>query len=411
VLLGIVVAKYFKEVMEMKQIMERCENIKAWLIHIRRDFHQYPELGMNELRTSKKICEYLDEMNIPYKNNVANTGVVGFIQGKYDGPTIALRGDMDALPIQDAKDVSYKSKNDGIMHACGHDAHTTILLGAGKLLNEMKDKIHGNIKLLFQPAEETVGGAKIMIEEGVLKNPEVDAIFGLHVDAGLDTGKIGIKYNQMNAASNMIEIHIYGKAAHGAYPHDGVDSILIASHVVVALQSIVSRNVAPIDSSVVTIGKIIGGTQGNIIADHVTLVGTVRNINEATRKEVMKKIEDIVKTMPKALGGRGELINIEGYRTLVNDKRMVEIVVNSGKNLLGEDKLYFIEEISLGVEDFAYFTAEKPSAFFRLGCKNLEKGMQRKHHHPLFDIDEDCLPIGVAMQVSNVLEALKYFIK
>jgi amidohydrolase len=318
---------------------------------------------------------------------------------------------MDALPIQDAKEVSYKSKNDGVMHACGHDAHTTILLGAGKVLNEMKDQIHGNIKLFFQPAEETVGGAKPMIEEGVLKNPEVDGVFGLHVDADLEIGKVGIKYNQMNAASNMIEIHIYGKSAHGAYPHEGIDSILIASHVGVALLSIVSRNVAPVDSSVVTIGKIIGGTQGNIIADHVTLVGTIRNINEDTRKEVMKKIEDIVKTIPKALGGRGELVQIEGYRTLVNDGKMVEIVGNSGKNLLGEDKVHVIEEPSLGVEDFAYFAAEKPSAFFRLGCKNLEKGIEGKHHHPLFDIDEDCLSIGVAMQVCNVLEALKYFRK
>ncbi|QXM06600.1 M20 metallopeptidase family protein [Crassaminicella indica] len=395
----------------MEKIMKKSEQIKDWLINIRRDFHQYPELGMQEFRTSKKICKYLEKMNISYNNNVVNTGVVGLIQGKYDGPTIALRADIDALPIQDGKKVLYKSKNDGVMHACGHDAHTAILLGAGKVLNEMKDQIHGNIKLLFQPAEETVGGAKPMIEEGVLKNPEVDAVFGLHVDADLDTGKIGIKYNQMNAASNTIEIHIYGKSTHGAYPHEGADSILIASHVVVALQSIVSRNVAPTDASVVTIGKIIGGTQENIIADHVVLVGTVRNINEATRKEVMKRIEDIVKIIPKALGGRGELIQTEGYRTLVNDDRMVDIVVNSVKNILGEDKLHFIEEISLGVEDFAYFAAEKPSAFFRLGCKNLEKGIEGKHHHPCFDIDEDCLTIGVAMQVSNVLEALQYFRK
>ncbi|MBF8984470.1 amidohydrolase [Lutibacter sp. B2] len=390
----------------MKSIIEESKKIKDWLIAIRRDLHKHPELGMQEVRTSKKICEYLDEMNIPYESNVANTGVVGLIKGKYKGPTIALRADMDALPIQDGKDKSYKSENYGIMHACGHDAHTTILLGTAKTLIKMKDQIHGNIKLLFQPAEETVGGAKPMIEEGVMENPTVDAVFGLHVDSSLDTGKIGIKYNQMNAASNMIEINIYGNASHGAYPQNGVDAILIASHVVVALQSIVSRNVSPIDSSVVTIGKIIGGTQGNIIADKVTLIGTVRNINEDTRNEVMKRIQDIVEMIPKPFGGKGELIKIDGYRSLVNDDEMVDVVSHSVKKILGENNLAHIKEPSLGVEDFSYFAAEKPSAFFTLGCRNLEKGIEGHAHHPLFDIDEECLPIGVAIHVSNVLEAL-----
>lgn len=393
----------------MIEIMKSSEQIKDWLIEVRRDFHQHPELGMEEFRTSKKICEYLDEMKIPYTNNVANTGVVGLIQGKYEGPTIALRADIDALPIQDAKKVLYRSKHDGVMHACGHDAHTTIALGAAKVLNQIRDRIHGNIKLLFQPAEETVGGAKPMIEEGVLENPKVDAVFGLHVDTSLETGKIGVKYNQMYAASNVVEINIYGESSHGAYPHNGVDAILIASHLVVALQSIVSRNVSPIDSSVLTIGQIIGGTQGNIIADKVTLIGTVRNINETTRREVMKKIKDIVETLPKALGGKGELIQIEGYRSLVNDSKMVDIVSSSCKTILGESNLFIVEETSLGVEDFAYFAAERPGAFFRLGCKNLSKGIEGKNHHPLFDIDEDCLPIGVAIQVSNVLGALNHF--
>ncbi|MBS4534841.1 amidohydrolase [Clostridium sp. D2Q-14] len=243
----------------MNNILEKSNSIKDWLINIRREFHMYPELGMEEFKTSQKICDLLDEMGIEYERGIANTGVVGIIKGKKEGKTVALRADMDALPIDERNDVYYKSKIKGKMHACGHDAHMTILMGTAKILNDMRDELKGKVKLIFQPAEETVGGAKKMIEEGVLENFKVDAVFGLHVAPEIPVGKIGIKYDKMNASSDTLEINIFGESTHGAYPHSGIDSIMIASQVINALQTIVSRNVNPIDSAVISLGTIQGG--------------------------------------------------------------------------------------------------------------------------------------------------------
>ncbi|WP_026477606.1 M20 metallopeptidase family protein [Alkaliphilus transvaalensis] len=384
-------------------LLVEAEKIKDWLVEIRRDFHRHPEFGMEEFRTMDKIVGYLEEMGIEYTSGVANTGVVGIIRGATSGKTIALRGDMDALPIQDEKDVSYRSTVAGKMHACGHDAHMTILLGAARILNQMKTQLKGNVKLLFQPAEETVGGAKPMIQEGVMENPKVDAVFGLHVSAEMPVGEIGIKYGQMNASSDTIKIILHGKSSHGAYPHAGVDAIVLAGQVITALQSIVSRNIDPRNSAVVTLGTIQGGTQGNIIADRVELVGTVRTLNPSTREEVINRIENIVVQVAAGLGGQGQLIREEGYAALINDHDIVDIVKETGEELLGKENVISIEEPSLGVEDFAYFAQEAPGAFYRLGCRNEEKGIIHDAHYCLFDIDEDCLVIGAAMQANNVL--------
>lgn len=384
-------------------LLVEAEKIKDWLVEIRRDFHRHPEFGMEEFRTMDKIVGYLEEMEIEYTSGVANTGVVGIIRGATSGKTIALRGDMDALPIQDEKDVSYRSTIAGKMHACGHDAHMTILLGAARILNQMKSQLKGNVKLLFQPAEETVGGAKPMIQEGVMENPKVDAVFGLHVSSEIPVGEIGIKYGQMNASSDTIKIILHGKSSHGAYPHAGVDAIVLAGQVITALQSIVSRNIDPRNSAVVTLGTIQGGTQGNIIADRVELVGTVRTLDPSTREEVINRIENIVVQVAAGLGGQGQLIREEGYAALINDHDIVDIVKESGEELLGKENVISIEEPSLGVEDFAYFAQEVPGAFYRLGCRNEEKGIIHDAHYCLFDIDEDCLAIGAAMQANNVL--------
>lgn len=391
----------------MNDVLSSAEKIKDWLIKVRRDFHMYPELGMQEFRTSEKIVEYLDEMGIEYKKGITNTGIVGIIRGKKEGKTVALRADMDALPIDEKNEVVYKSKIEGRMHACGHDAHMAIVLGAAKILNKMKNDLKGNVKLFFQPAEETVGGAKLMIEEGVMKEPKVDAVFGLHVAPEISVGKIGIRYGKMNASSYSMKIIIHGESIHGAYPHSGIDAIVIASHVVTALQSIVSRNVDPRKSAVVTIGSIHGGICGNIIADKVEMVGTIRVLDYKTGEKVLNRIKEIVENVSKSFGGKGEVIIEEGYISLINDNDMVDIVGINAEKLLGKKNIKIIEETSLGVEDFGYFLQESPGAYFRLGCGNVKKGIIHDGHHHLFDIDEDCLSIGVALQVLNVLSVLE----
>lgn len=378
--------------------------LKPWLVNIRRDFHRHPELGMEEYRTRDQIVHYLQEMGIPYKNGIANTGVVGLIEGAKCGKTVALRADMDALPITEENEVDYKSTIPGNMHACGHDAHMTVLLGVARLLNECKEHLPGNVKLLFQPAEETVGGAKPMIQAGVLENPRVDAVFGLHVAPEIPVGEIGLKYGQMNAASDTIYLTVKGYNGHGAYPHTGKDAIVIAAQVITALQTIVSRNVDPRQSAVISIGVIQGGTQGNIIADEVKMTGTVRTFDLNVRELVLQRVEEVLNYTTRSMGGDYAFeLGDDGYIALINDNNMVDIVRNSGEALLGRENVTQIDIPSMGVEDFAYFAAAVPSAFYRLGCRNETKGIVYSAHTGRFDIDEDCLPIGVALQVQNAL--------
>ncbi|WP_132996286.1 M20 metallopeptidase family protein [Sporanaerobacter acetigenes] len=391
------------------ELKKKVSEIEDWVVLLRRDFHMHPELGMEEYRTSEKIVKYLDEMGIPYTKGMANTGVVGIIKGVETGKTVALRADMDALPIVDRKDVPYKSQIGGKMHACGHDAHTAILLGTAKVLNDLKKEFKGNVKLIFQPAEETTGGAKPMIEEGVLENPKVDGIFGLHVYNDIDVGKIGIKYGQMNASSDMIKIIIHGENSHGAYPHLGVDAIAIASQVIVSIQTIVSRNVDPRNSSVISLGTIHGGDAGNVIADRVEIEGIVRTLDSDSRENVMKKIVDIVEGVSASMGGSGEVIRRKSYDALINDDTMVDIVYNNIVELFGNESVVNIKYPSFGVEDFAYFAEECPGAFFNLGSRNQDKGIIHEGHTPYFDIDEDCLKMGVLMQVKNVLTFLNEY--
>lgn len=389
-----------------KLILREAKSISDWLVTVRRNFHMHPELGLEEFDTQQKIISYLKDMQIPYISPVAKTGVVGLIGKKVEGRTIALRADMDALPIEDKKDVEYKSLVKGKMHACGHDVHMTVLLGAAKLLKSMENDINGNVKLIFQPAEETVGGAKTMIEEGVLNNPKVDAVLGLHVSAELDAGSIGVKYGQTNAASDTIKITIHGKSSHGARPYLGVDAISIAGQVLTTLQTVVSRNVDPRSSAVVTIGVIKGGEQGNIIADKVEMVGTIRTMNNSTRENVLIRVKEIVEGISEAMGGKGEFIREEGYAPVVNHNDIVKVVEENGKKLLGETNVKLIDLPSYGVEDFGYFIEKTPGAFFYLGARNKEKGIVKDVHNSLFDVDEKCLHIGVAMQVFNVLSLL-----
>ncbi|MEG0296480.1 MAG: amidohydrolase [Clostridium sp.] len=395
----------------MINFKDQALKLKDELIDIRRTLHEHPETGMEEFETSKYIQNYLKNLNIPF-NVVATTGVCAIIKGEKLGEnnkTIALRADIDGLPMQDKKSCPYSSKVNGRMHACGHDAHMTILLGVAKLLNENKKEFNGNVKLIFEPAEETVGGARFMIKEGVLSNPEVDVICGLHVEETLECGKIMVKNDTVNAASNPFTIKIKGSGGHGAYPDTAVDPIVMASHVVIALQTIVSREIKPVNPAVVTVGSIHGGTAQNIIPEEVTISGIIRTMTKEDREHATKRLKEIVDGICLTFRGSAEIEIEESYPCLYNNNDMVEKLKKAASRVVGEENIESQKNPKLGVESFAYFANEKPSVFYFLGSRNEERGITHPAHSSMFDIDEECLPIGVSIQCETVLEYLTSF--
>ena len=391
--------------MKSMNLLLEAQKIKQDIVQFRRNFHMHPELGMEEYRTVAIVEDILKSLGIE-TNRIAGTGLIGLLRGKSSGKTIALRADMDALPISERNKVCYASKIPGKMHACGHDAHTASLLGAAILLSKYKNKFNGNVKFLFQPAEETVGGALPMIKEGVLKNPEVDAVFGLHVDVDIEVGKIGIRYGKTNAASDMFDVIIYGKSCHGAAPHEGIDAITVGVQVVSALQNFVSRNVDPLDSVVVTIGIFEGGYQRNIIADRVKLSGIIRTLDPNIRKIACDRVKKIILGVTEALGAKANINFTPSYPSLINDNSMTDLVKSVAEELLGKANVIVINKPTMGVEDFAYFLQNVSGSFFKVGVKNKEKGIVQPLHSSLFDIDEDVLPIATAMHTQIALKFL-----
>jgi len=384
-------------------------NIKSDLIKIRRHLHEYPELSTEEVKTSKFIKEILLKEKIEFKEYF-NTGISAVIKGNLNTnskeKTIGIRADIDALPIIDKKNCSYSSKNYGKMHACGHDAHTTILLGVAMILNRNKHLFKGNVKLIFEPAEETIGGARYMIGEGVLENPKVDAMIGLHVEETLDCGKIMVKEGVVNAASNPFKIKIKGKGGHGAYPHSTVDPIVIAGNVIVAIQSIVSREINTMNPAVITVGKIFGGSAQNIIPEEVELEGIIRTMSKEDRDFAKRRLIEVVNGICNTLRGEAIIDIEESYPNLYNDKRMVKLFQKSSKLILEEHDIIKQENPKMGVESFAYFANEIPSVFYFLGSRNEEKDIIYPAHSSFFDIDEDCIPIGVAIQCQMAIDYL-----
>lgn len=386
-------------------LLLEAQKIKQDIIQFRRDFHMYPELGMEEYRTVGIIEDTLKSLGIETMR-IARTGLIGLLRGKSSKKTIALRADMDALPISERNKVCYTSKVPNKMHACGHDAHIASLLGAAMLLDKHKHKLIGNVKFLFQPAEETVGGALPMIKEGALKNPEVDAVFGLHVDVDIEVGKIGIIYGKANAASDMFDVIIYGKSSHGAAPHEGIDAITVGAQVVSALQNFVSRNIDPLDSAVVTIGVFQGGYQRNIIADEIRLSGIIRTLDPSTRKIACDRVKKIILGVTEALGAKANINFTPSYPSLVNDNSMTDLVKSIAEKLLGKENVVVRDKPSMGVEDFAYFLQSTAGSFFNVGVRNKEKGIIQPAHSSLFDIDEDALPIATAIYAQIALKFL-----
>lgn len=384
---------------------EEIEAIYTEIVQIRRDLHAHPELGQEEFRTQKMIETFLTMEGIA-NTRIADTGVMGLIRGNGDGKTVAIRADIDALPIHELSDLSFKSQYEGKMHACGHDAHTAILLGTSKILNKYRNEFAGNIKLFFQPAEETIGGAKRMVLEGCMDNPKVDHVIGLHVFPIMESGMVELKYGKMNASTDSVRIEIEGKAGHGAYPHDSIDAIVISAQVIIALQTLVSRTISPVESAVLSLGTIAGGVKGNVIADHVSLKGTLRTLDENIRKLSKQTIEQIVVKTCEALGGKGTVSFEEGYRALINDDSVVSVIEETAKRCLGKDKVIIAKNPSLGAEDFSFFLEKATGAFYNIGCGNEKEGIVYKGHHPKFAIDESCLKVGMLTQVESALALL-----
>lgn len=390
-----------------QKVKEMADTIYPQLVSIRRDLHQHPELGLEEYRTSGLILDYLKQWNIKVTQLIGETAIVGLIEGKNGDKTIGLRADMDALPIEEKTGAPYASLTPGKMHACGHDVHTTILLGAAYILEQLKDEYRGNVKLFFQPAEETVGGAKPMIEAGCLQNPKVDYVLGLHVRPTLNVGEVGFHYGKCHAASDTITITVHGKQAHGAYPQDGVDAILISAHVITALQSLVSRNLSPFESAVLSLGVIEGGTAGNIVCNQVTIKGTLRTLDQTTRAFMKKRIVEVTENITKAFGGSADVNIEEGYAPLINAHAITDAVFHTATKLVGEDNVIIMNHPSLGVEDFSYFAEAVPSCFYNLGTSNPNKGIESALHENTFDVDEEAIKIGVCLQVLSTLYLLE----
>ncbi len=380
-----------------EKIRQLAKQYAPETIDIRRHLHAHPELSYKEFQTSAYIQEKLKVLDIPFEIK-ATTGVVGMIKGKNpDKRIIALRADMDALPIREENKVSYKSQNDGIMHACGHDAHTSILLGASKILQELKSEWEGTVKLIFQPGEEkNPGGASLLIKEGILHNPKPQAIFGLHVHPGLETGKFSFRGGPSMASADEIYISVKGKGGHAATPQLTVDTILVASHIVVALQQVISRNKNPFSPSVLTISSFQGGFTTNVIPSEVKLMGTFRSMDESWRFQAHKLIERICKGIGQAMGAEIDVLVDIGYPVVNNDEQLYPIALKKAEEFVGRENIQETE-IRMGSEDFGFYTQEIPGCFYRIGVMNELKGITSSVHTPTFDIDESAIEKGMGM--------------
>ncbi|MGN7819982.1 M20 metallopeptidase family protein [Chitinophaga sp. 22536] len=378
------------------RIKELAKAYAPAFIDIRRHIHSHPELSFQEHKTSEFIRQQLDTFGVPYKAGIAGTGIIALIEGKNPASkTIALRADIDALPITEANDVSYKSVNNGVMHACGHDVHTTVVLGATKILHELKDELEGTIKILFQPGEEKhPGGASIMIEEGALENPRPDAILGLHVHPSMETGKLGFCEGKYMASADEIYVTIKSKGGHAAQPHLTVDTILVASQLVVSLQQVISRNNNPFSPSVLSICAFNGGFTTNVIPSEVKLMGTFRAMDETWRFKAHELIRKQAAGIAEATGAEIEIDILVGYPTLYNNEVVTAKARQLAEDYLGKEQVEDTE-LRMGAEDFAFYSQIVPACFFRLGTGNKERGITSGVHTPTFDVDERAIEIGM----------------
>ena len=383
-------------------VKELAKRYKQYAIDLRREFHMNPEPSMKEVRTSNRIVEELERMGINC-SKVAGTGVVGIIKGAHEGKTIALRADIDALEVTEANETEYRSKVDGLMHACGHDAHAAGLLTAARILNDMKDELKGTVKLLFQPGEEIAKGAKKMIEEGVMEG--VDGIFGIHVWNDAEVGKVSVEAGPRMASAGIYKINVTGKGGHGSMPHQGVDALLVGSAIVMNLQSLVSREISPLDPAVVSVGIFNSGTRFNIIAGEAYLEGTTRCFSMEVNDAFEEMIKRVAENTAKSYRATAKLDYEQLVIPTINDPAMSAIAEGAVEKISGKDGLITYEKTT-GGEDFSYFTQKAPGAFAFVGARNEKRLEYFPHHHPRFDIDEDALETASALYAQFAVDFL-----
>ncbi len=381
----------------------------ADVVSYRRHLHKNPELSFKEFNTQKFVEEKLNSFGIKNVKRIANTGLLAIVEGKNPSKkVIALRADMDALPIQETNNTDYKSQVAGVMHACGHDVHTSSLLGVARILNDLKNDFEGTIKLIFQPGEEKLpGGASLMIKEGVLKNPEPVSVIGQHVMPQIKAGKIGIRKGLYMASTDEIYVTVKGKGGHGAMPHMGVDPVMITAQILVALQQIVSRVAKPSIPSVLSFGKVIANGATNVIPDEVTLEGTFRTLDEIWRDEAHKRMKKMAEGIAESMGGSCDFNIVRGYPFLVNDEELTDRVRAFTEEYLGKENVEELE-IWMAAEDFAFYSHEAPACFYRLGVRNEERGITSSVHTSTFDIDESALETGMGLMTWMALKELEH---
>ena len=388
-------------------IKEAAKAVHQEIVKWRRDLHRIPEIGFDLEQTSEYVKASLTEMDIPH-TSAAKTGVIGLIEGSSPGPVLALRADMDALPIREETGLSFASENNS-MHACGHDAHTAMLLGTARVLNSLKKHLKGSIKLLFQPGEEGHGGAEKMIADGCLESPQVDAVVGLHVGQifpEVGTGQIGICKGPILAASTAFEVEVKGKSTHGALPHLGVDAITVSAEIITSLQKIVSREIDPLGAAVLTVGKIKGGEAINIVTPTVKFGGDFRTLTEHDRSFITGRLEEICTSLAGAHRAEAKVKILGGYPPTVNNPIFVDKVTKAAGEVIGSENVVEIKKPNMGTEDMSLYLEKVPGAFFVLGTGNAEKGITYPHHNSKFDLDEDVLWIGPALFAKVTLDYL-----
>lgn len=387
-------------------VRDQVLEFKEEMIALRRHFHQCPELGMEEKSTAEVISERLKDLGLKVTAGVGKTGVVGLLEGRRPGKTLLLRADMDALPIQEQNDVPYRSGNDGVMHACGHDGHMAILLTVAKVLSAHRKSFSGRIKFVFQPGEEGFAGARFMIEDGVLDAPPVDAAFGLHLSSSIPVGIVASRVGAMLAAMDSFTLMIKGRGGHAAKPEEGVDAVLMSAHVVSTLQSLISREVSPNTPLIVHVGTIHGGSAFNVIAETVTLEGTVRSYDETLRKSMPERMDRICKGIALALRGTYEVDYRFGYPILVNDADMIRLWKDVANEIVGQEEVLDMPAMAAS-DDMAFFLEKVPGCYFFVGAGNEEKGLNKPVHTSLFDFDEDALVVGAEVMASLALRYLE----
>ena len=384
-------------------VRDITKKYKDYIIEKRRYFHMNPEPSFNEYDTSKVIQEELTKIGIPFEI-FAKTGIIATIKGQNPGKTVLLRADMDALEVCEKNNVSYRSQKEGLMHACGHDGHIAMLLGAAHVLNEIKNDISGEIKLLFQPAEEIAKGSKAMIEESKIID-SIDAAFAIHLWQGVPVGKISLESGARMAAADLFSIKVKGKSGHGSMPHETIDAVVVASAIVMNLQHLVSRNTNPLDTLVVTVGKLTAGTRHNIIAGEALLEGTIRSFSDEVWKKIPEQIERVVKNTAAAYNAEAEIDLVRATPPLVNNQDISDILKASAEKLYGEEVVTKYEKTP-GGEDFAYFTQAVPGALAFVGIRNDEKGINSPHHNETFDMDEEALEMGANLYAQFAIDFL-----